>query len=343
MRLAKTKVVFNEEQHTYTIGKKRLMGITGLIHELTGLGTYPEANEYTKNYAIPHAGARGTAVHSAIEICDTAGIFSDTFMVNWKEGNGTEHTEEFETAAALQGYIDTKELKKATAVANEYTVTDGEKWASNIDQIWTIEKKKNEVVLVDTKTNNLDYYPGGKAALQKYLAWQLSIYAYLFEKQNPKIKVAGLGCYWTNLAKYEYWDIERLPNEAVEAILSASWETIGGVIIYTTDKQEIIDNVFPEDTMDDDMGILLETIAKLQIEYKKVEAELNAAKLSLQQKMMESQLTNCENEFVKVAFTPATTSMTFDSTKFKAEHQDLYDQYQKESVRKESLRITLKK
>lgn len=342
MKLSKTNVVFNESEHTYTIGKKRLMGITGLIHYATGLGTYPDANEQVKNYNIPHAGARGTAVHSAIELYDTTVIFSDTFIVNWKERNGFPHTEEFDTAAALQGYIDAKESRKATALANEYNVTDGEKWASNIDQIWTIEKAKNEVVLVDTKTNNLDYYPGGKDALKKYLAWQLSIYAYLFEKQNPKIKVSGLACYWTNLKDWQIWDIERLDDSLVEAMLSAEWTELGDEIIYSISEeaQKAIDNAFPKD---DSIKDILERIGDLQIQYKLIDAKLNEAKAELMALMAKSDLNSVENAVVKCSYTPATTAPSFDSTRFKAEHADLYAEYMKDSVRKESLRITIKK
>lgn len=343
MKLHKSKVVFDEVLHTYTLGKKQLMGITGLIHEMTGLGTYPDANEAVKNYNIPHAGARGTAVHSAIELYDRTDIFSDTYMVNWKEGNGCPHTEEFDTAAALQGYIDAQKESNAKAVANEYTVTDGKKWASNIDQIWVIGDSKDEVVLVDTKTNNLDYYPGGKDALKQYLSWQLSIYAYLFERQNPKIKVAGLKCYWTNLKKSEVWDVKRLDEQYVTAMLSATYLIDeDGYVTYdiSLDAQGIIDSAFAQK---EDMTDMLARIADLQVQYKLAEAALNVAKLELTQLMMADDITNVENENVKVTFSPACKSFTFDSAKFKEENEELYNKYMKETMRKETLRITLKK
>jgi hypothetical protein len=339
MRLHKSKVVFDEVLHTYTLGKKQLMGITGLIHDITNLGVYPDASEVALNYHIPHAGARGTAVHSAIELYDTTDIFSDTYTVNWKERNGLPHTEEFDTAAALQGYIDEKTKAGAKSVANEYTVTDG-KWASNIDQIWTVDGKS--VILVDTKTNNLDSYPGGKQALRQYLSWQLSIYAYLFERQNPKIKVAGLACYWTDLKKGELWDIKRLDDEHVEALLSAEYNIDENGVTYSI-GDEALAVVLGAFEVKDDISSLLDKIAELQIAYKLAEAKLNEAKLELTQVMMKNDLLSCEGEAIRVTLTPATKSMSFDSARFKAEHQDLYDEYQKETERKESLRITFKK
>lgn len=342
MKLTKSKVVFNEEQHTYMLDNKRLLGITDLIHQLTGLGVYPEANEYTKNYAIPHAGARGTAVHNAIELYDKAGIFSDTMYTHWREANGTLHNEEFETAAALQGYIDAKEQAGMVAVANEYTVTDNDRWSSNIDQIWAAPKAKKEVVLVDTKTNNLDYYPGGKATLKQYLSWQLSIYAELFEAQNPKIKVSGLKCYWTNTKEWEVWDIDRLDKKFVDAILSATYTFNEDGVTYdiSEENKAIVSQAFPKD---DSIKAMLAEIAELQVQYKLYEARLNEAKLNLLTRMRELQLTNAETDMVKVAYVPAKTSYVFDSARFKSDHADLFADYQKESFREDSIRITIKK
>ena len=45
MQFKKSPVVFDEASHTYYLGEKRLLGITGLIHSILGLGVYPEANE----------------------------------------------------------------------------------------------------------------------------------------------------------------------------------------------------------------------------------------------------------------------------------------------------------
>ena len=66
MQFKKSPVIFDEDSHSYRLGDKKLTGITGLIHSILGLGVYPEAEPYVKDFIIPRAGSRGTAIHHAI-------------------------------------------------------------------------------------------------------------------------------------------------------------------------------------------------------------------------------------------------------------------------------------
>ena len=60
------------------------------------------------------------------------------------------------------------------ALANEYTVSDEEYFASNIDCVW---EKEGEISLADIKTTyRID---------KESLSWQLSIYAYLLRGRIP--------------------------------------------------------------------------------------------------------------------------------------------------------------
>ncbi len=45
---------------------------------------------------------------------------------------------------------------------------------------------------------------------------------------------------------------------------------------------------------------------------------------------------------LKITYTPENIAMTFDSTRFKKEHLDMYFEYQKESTRKASIRMTIR-
>ena len=49
-----------------------------------------------------------------------------------------------------------------------------------------------------------------------------------------------------------------------------------------------------------------------------------------------------ETSLAKVAYVEPTKSLRFDSTKFKKDHKDLYEDYVKESVVKASIRLTIK-
>ena len=52
MKFKHSPVIFDEESHSYYLGEKRLLGITGLIHSILGLGVYPDAGEYTKDFVM---------------------------------------------------------------------------------------------------------------------------------------------------------------------------------------------------------------------------------------------------------------------------------------------------
>ena len=88
---------------------------------------------------------------------------------------------------------------------------------------------------------------------------------------------------------------------------------------------------------------LLNKVAKKQAQYNKVAMQLNEVKQELVDFMGESDLESISNDVVKVAYVPAATTMSFDSARFKAEHEDLYTEYStKESVRKAAVRVTIK-
>lgn len=53
MRFKQSPVIFNEDEHSYYLGDKRLLGITGLIHSVLGPGVYPDASEHVKDRIIP--------------------------------------------------------------------------------------------------------------------------------------------------------------------------------------------------------------------------------------------------------------------------------------------------
>ena len=178
IKLKQSPVTFQEECHRYYLGEKRLVGITGLIHEVLQLGVYPDANEFVRNTAIPRAAEYGSAVHKSIEMYDEIGIKQTVYPNSFGD-------DPWDVSLELESYI--KHRKGFVPVANEYTVSDCEQWASNIDNVWQRESTGG-IWLVDTKTNNLNYYPldgygqpnffpDHAAGLKEYLSWQLSVYA----------------------------------------------------------------------------------------------------------------------------------------------------------------------
>lgn len=243
MQFKKSPVVFDEASHTYYLGEKRLLGITGLIHSILGLGVYPDANEYVKEYAIPRAGSRGTAVHHAIQTYDELGVRQASQIVPTRYGS-KEVDETWDVNAELDAYI--RHLDGFEPLANELTVSDNIRYASQIDNVW-LHKKTRGIWLADTKTNNLSYYPRcgyfnpdyfgtSEDALREYLSWQLSVYAELFEAENPGVKVEGLCANWLRPDDDAFWVIDRKPAALVRELLSTEY-VIGdnGPIYYHHD------------------------------------------------------------------------------------------------------------
>ena len=154
MKLKISPVTFDETVHTYRLGDKQLLGITGLIHSILGLGVYPDAEEYVKDFVIPKAGSRGTAIHHAIQTYDQIGIKETIQVVNTRYGcherdNVHFVDEEWDVSQELESYI--RNLNGFVAIASEHTVSDNEKYASQIDNIWQRVTTKG-IWLVDTKT-----------------------------------------------------------------------------------------------------------------------------------------------------------------------------------------------
>ena len=354
--LIESPVRFDEASHTYTLEDKRLSGITSLIHQILGLGIYPEADGYTKGYLIPRAGSRGTAVHHAIQTYDELGIKApeQTVPTRYYKGEPKEHVEEedWDVSFELEQYIKHLEYGGFTAVANEYTVSDGRHYASQIDNVW--QHEDGSVWLVDTKTNNTGLYPvcgyfntryfrNGVEALKEYLSWQLSVYAWLFERQNPGIKVDGLACNWLRKDEAEFWIIKRKPDNLVEELLKTeAIETYGGWIYYhpepelfgITKQLEKAPETLP--ILPEDIILYMDGIHAKMEEYK---AKYDECKKGLRKAMETHGVDRCDLGRFKATLSADTTAKTFDTARFKKENPELYAKYIVEKEKKGSLII----
>lgn len=326
IQLVKSSVVFNEEFHTYYAKDgSRLSGITSLIHQVLQLGVYEEASEFVKEVAIPRAAEYGTCVHKSIEFYDCTGIRNTLFSGKFGD---------WDVSRELDNYI--LHQKGYQPVANEYTVSDEVRYASQIDNVW--QKVETEGIwLIDTKTNNVDYYPGGVDGLKEYLSWQLSCYAYLFERQNPGLTVEGLACNWLRKDKAEFWHIERKCDAEVEKLLSTPFTIEDGRIVYLSSmpvEKPKQDCLLASEKVDN--------ITKLLHLQKEVDEKIGEMKDFLIEQMSINGVKSLDVGTFKVSLTEAGVSTTFDSARFKKENPDLYNQYMKETQRKASIRITLR-
>lgn len=180
------KVCFHEAEHTYTMGDIELSGVTTMLKTMLFQDKYKGVPEEI----LQRAAAYGSAVHKQLEMAINEGVITDSVELNNSR------------RLLLDAGI--------TPIRGEYLVSDEQSIASSID---IVGENKNGVVIIDTKTTS-----GG---LDKdYLSWQLSVYAYLFELQNPHLKVSELYGLWLRHSDCGFEQIKRRPDADVKQLIS---------------------------------------------------------------------------------------------------------------------------
>lgn len=333
--LKQSEVVFNEETHTYLRGEQRLSGITSLIHQVLQLGVYPGANDYVLKVQIPKAGYYGSCVHKAIQTYDELGI------------ECTEYPEKPHYTAGMLPAQDVSEelnsykclLMGLRTVACEFTVDYGN-FASQIDSVKADED--DDIYLVDYKTNNLNYYPGGQAGLEEYLSWQLSCYAFMFEKQTGK-KVAGLIAFWLRKGEGERWAIERKPDDQVKCLLDTLVSLTDHGFVYFNDTMQVYDTTQLQKVVETSTGLVVpQEITKAIADLVKAEKAAKEMKERLRSLMEQNNVTKWECDEFTASIGKESKATTFDSKAFEKADPETYKKYLKTTTRKGSFKITAK-
>jgi hypothetical protein len=184
-RLIRSSVLFDELSHTYSFMGANLSGVTSLLHRTLFADKYNGISAEV----LAKAAEYGHNIHEQIELVDTLGVSSEN--------------------PAVQDYIKIKEANSLSTLCNEYLVSDEMYIASSIDIVF------DDYSLADIKTTSrLD---------MEYLSWQLSIYAYLFEMQNPTLKVPRLYAIWLPKPRYGksmIVEVQRKPVEAIKVLIA---------------------------------------------------------------------------------------------------------------------------
>lgn len=301
IELVKSSVVFNEGNHTYFLGDKQLSGITGMIKRQL----FPDKYKEVPQHILERAAERGTRVHHECQFVDITGF-------------------EPESQEAMN-YLFIRTGAGYNALANEHTVSDEEYFASNIDCVW---EKDGKIALADIKTT----YSPDKA----YLEWQLSIYAYLFEMQNPNLKVDRLFGVWLYNDKSELIPLERKSDDEVKRLLQCEIEGTRYLDTETAleHKQDEV-QLLPKDVINK----YLEAVAEVE----RIQSFIDGFKGSLKRAMIEHDIKSWDTACLKATITPAGTKKAFDSKRFQSDCPELYKQYIKETETAASIRITLRK
>lgn len=293
MKLAQSEVTFDSTNHIYTCKGKQLSGITSVLHRQL----FPDMYADIDPEVLQRAAERGTLVHQQCELVD------EGFEVD---------------ALEARNYQKLKEENNLCFEASEYLVSDNEHYASCIDKVY----RENDVTfhLGDIKTT----YSLNK----EYVAWQLSIYAYFFEKQNPGAKVSSIFAIWLRDEKFKLVTLERKPDEEVKKLLDC--DAKGIQYIPPT-------NSFPVLAAEAE-----QMIVDLETQIKSLEEQKNNLREGVMRAMVQAGIYNWKGEQVSITRKTASTRKVFDTKRFEQEHPDLYKQYLKETLTSEVLQIKIK-
>lgn len=293
IKLIDSQVAFNQEEHTYSLNGITLNGITGLIKSQL----FPNLYKDIPQYILDKAAERGTMVHESIELFD-AGF------------------EPKDTTPELESYKRIKRENGLTTLANEYIVTDKEHFASAIDLVLC---KGEDIILTDIKTTyTLD---------KEYVRWQLSIYAYLFELQNPELKVSKLYALWLRDDKSEFAEIKRVESDTIKDLLQCDVE---GRKFNTISKA---------DSMPSEIKQAEKAVYTLVQQIKELEAQKKALSQGLLKLMQENDVKTYKGEHITLSRKAASTREDIDKKKLKEEYPEAYAACMKITNISESLQI----
>ena len=297
-------LVFYPEEHRYEYKHNELQGITGIIKKYIFPDKYKGVSEST----LEQARARGSKIHEEIE----------DYYLFLRSGHEPVYT------SAVDRFHMMLRPTLLKVIDNEVTVTDFKNFATNIDLV--LHDTEGGVILGDIKTT-YEYD-------DLYLRWQLSICAWMYE-QCFKIPVVGLvGVWMPTKGEGGVREVERLPNEEVEALLEAAANDCG---YFETEYKPMGESILPSDfetivdrlrAIDAQMRFLTETKTELM-------NELSGAFLAGNDKAW-------IGEGVRISRVSGCTRTTFDSKRFLEDHKELADlagEYYKTTTTADTIRI----
>lgn len=305
IELKDSGVLFNKERHEYWLGNIQLSGITGMLQRQL----FPDEFNNVPEEAIKEAARYGTEVHESIELFDSSWI-----------NDGTQE---------VLDYIGLCQENDLVHERSEYTVTDGENWASNIDKVY--RSSDDTFSLGDIKT----YGTMTPDKLEK-ARWQLSIYAYFFKLQNKDAKIDRLFIlHIRNKAKQDgtfdhicnILPIERIPSDICKELLDT--DLMG--------KQFVNPYSIPDKYRRQE-----EYIRQLIQTKDDVEEKLKILKSEILEDMESKGVKTWDTGTMRLTRKLPTTRLSFNATQFKADHPELdYSPYERTSNVSGSLMIAV--
>ena len=193
---------------------------------------------------------------------------------------------------------------------SEYLISDNAHYASMIDKVYRVND--NTFDLCDIKT-----YGAMTVEKLEKAKWQLSVYAYLFELQNPKAKVRDLFIiHLRNKSKKDgsfdhiadFIPVNRIPADICKALLDAD------------SKGEQFQNPYsiPQEIIDHE-----EEIRNLILLKKDCEEKLNAFKTRILNAMESLDVRTWQTDGMRITRKLPTTRSSFSVADFKSANPDV--------------------
>ena len=283
MKLIKSQVIFNPDEHTYMLGDKELSGITSVISRQL----FPDKYRDVPEDVLRKAAERGTMIHSICELVDDMGITHDS--------------------DEAQGYKELKDDWGLRYECSEYLVSDNERYASCIDKVY--RENETDFTLGDIKTT----YVLDKESVR----WQLSIYAYFFELQNPGCNAVRLIGIWLRGKNHEIVEVERIPSEVVMNLLKCDSEGRQFVNPYSISPV----------TLPDEYRKMERTIQEIVSQAKYWSDKKKEITDGVMMAMVEAGEYSWKGDIISFTRKKDTIRKDFDKKAFEKDYPDLYKKY----------------
>lgn len=285
MELIKSQVLFDQMRHEYTLNGVQLQGITGMI----GRQLFPDKYSNIPQYILDKAAERGSFIHEVCEIVDDLGVSHES-----------EEAKNYQTM---------KEVYGLQYEASEYLISDNEHFASCIDKVY--RESKNEFSLGDIKTTyKLD---------KEYVRWQLSIYAYLFELQNPGAKVVRLFAIWLRGNISELVEVNRIPDEIIIELLNCEISKCKFINPYAT---PVLSTELPSKYQE-----MEQAISEIDKQEKYWKEQRKTLMDGVMQEMVKSGAYNWKGEHISFIRKKDSIRKTFDKEAFEKDYPGVYEKY----------------
>ncbi len=309
MTLPKSQVRFDQDTHTYTTPEgKTLSGVTALLQRTL----FPDMYVGIDDDILERAKQRGTTIHEKIEMYETMdAYFDDPDIIRYRET----------LESALSGY---------KTLATEYLISDNLSIASSIDTIYVNDK---DIIISDIKTTHELH--------TDYVAWQLSIYAYLFNLQTGLTPSRAMVMWLPKNGKARMITLKLYSYDDVQALIHA--DSIGAEFT-PPDNPNNIEYLYASDPL------ILRYIALLD-KKKAIEAKIEELRPEVTDTLRDAYNSGCfsmsfldenGNKSCSLSFSPSSTRTSFDSKAFAEEYPELYQQYLRKTNTKETIRFTTK-